>query len=179
MGKKEWKMISKKQAFKNKWVDIEEWKMQVGPDHVGHYFIEHARDVVVVFPITKENHVIVLKEYYIAHEQYVYSLPAGVVDDNDHEKTAKAELLEEAGGESKEWTYLGSNFLAKYKTGQVHYYLAENVEIIGQPALEPSEDIEVLNIPVTEFLALLRKNEVQDQAEVACAYHALDHLTLL
>lgn len=179
MTKKEWQLLSKKPLYKNDWIDIEQWKIQVGKEYVGEYSIELANDVVVIFPITADKQVVLLSQYYIAHLDYAYSLPAGIVDEGDHLATAHNELREETGYATDNMIYLGSSFLAKYKTGRVHYYCAKDVYKVGDQQLGPSEDIETMLVPMVEFRSLLSACKVQDLAQVACSYLALDHLDLL
>lgn len=143
------------------------------------YSIIVAKEVVIVFGITAEKDILLIHQYYIAHQKKVPSLVAGFVDHGHHRETAERELREETGCTAKEFVYLGASYRGKYSTGCFHYYLANGVALSGKQELEESEDIDVSFISLSKFLRLLRQSELQDTAQVACAYSALDHLNLL
>lgn len=151
------------------------------PAGTEHAFQVHvsAYDTVIVFGITDEQKVLLIKEYFVAAGQHVWSIVAGVVDNNDREATAKKELLEEAGCTAREWVYLGSSCMNKYRTGYTHFYLARGVEQVQDQQLEPTEDIEVFFESIETCKQLLRDGSIHDTPKVACAYRALDYLQLL
>jgi len=179
MREKKWTLISKQKVFQNRWMNVDDWEMRTVTGHVGHYFIEYLEGVVVIFGLTDDRNVVAVREYYPAHQQYAISLPAGIVEHNDPDQTARDEFRQEAGCVAKNWTYLGDCYLAKYKTGKAYFYLAQDITKVGDPELEPSEDLEMLYIPLEKFIRMLRNCEIQDQAEIACSYLALDRLGLL
>ena len=171
-----WQLLSKKEVYNHPHRRVEEWKVKVPSGKERNFAIFVGDDVVIVFGITTDKQILVIYQYYIAHQTKVPSLVAGIVDGGDHAKTAIQELHEEAGCVAKEWVYLGSSFKGKYATGVYHYYLAMDVKRVGAQQLEASEDIDVKFVSQKEFFALLRTSKLQDVAQVACAYRALDYL---
>lgn len=63
----------------------------------------HSRcDGVMVLPIYNGNEVIIVKQYRPAISDYLYELPAGIVDEDETiEEAAKREIFEETGLNSK------------------------------------------------------------------------------
>ncbi len=176
---KQWKFLNKKIVYAHPYRSVEEWTFTI-PDGSEHtYSVQVAADVVIVFGITKGKQVLLLHQYYVAQGVKVPTLVAGFVDTVDPEDTAKHELREEAGCEAKEFIYLGSSYKGKYATGVFHFYLARDIELVGPQELEPSEDIDASLISLDQCRELLRTSALQDVAQVACAYRALDYLGYL
>lgn len=174
-----WKLLRKKIVYTNPFQPVEEWAMKI-PDGSEHtYAVQVAKDVVIVFGITKKKQILLLHQYYVAHQVKVPTMVAGFVDTINPEDTAIHELREEAGCRAGDMVYLGSAFKGKYAIGVFHFYLARELEQVGSQELEPSEDIDISFISLNKFLDLLRTHQLQDVAQVACAYRALDYLGLL
>lgn len=176
MEDKKWEILGKEDIFSNKYRNLQHWHMRTPGGHEGKYSIELEPDVVTVFAMTPDGQVLVIREYYLAHDKYVLSLVAGMSEPGQESQIAMEELREEAGYEAKEWIYLGSSLRAKYNTGEVHYYIAKDIYKIGEQMLGPAEDIEVMFMSMEEFKRLLDGGGLHDVIQVACAYRALDYL---
>lgn len=175
----DWKLLEKKKIFDNAFRPIEEWHMRLPGGGEHRFAVERSHDIVVIFGMTKDQRVLVIREYYIGVERHVTALVAGLVEGGDHRETAEQELRQESGCTAGEFVYLGSSLKGKYVTGSVHFYLALGVAEDGSQALEPAEDIQVLFVSVEELKRMLRESELQGAYEVACAYRALDYLKFL
>ncbi len=109
-------------------------------------------ETAVVIAVTKDNEVLLEKHYRVPVRKYVIELPAGLVDDESPEKCARRELLEETGYEAKELIYLFKGVICQGLTRMVSYYFyAPNVVYRGEQNLEPTEEIEILKIPLNEL----------------------------
>jgi len=173
---KDWKILSKKGIFSDDWKSVEEWQVQTHNGDSLSFSMVIEKDVVIVFGITPDDKILLLRQHYISAQKKVPTLVAGIVMNNDHKLVAGNELHEEAGCRAKEMVHLGSSFRGKYVTGSVHYYLAKDIESCLSQELEPAEDIEIEFISLEKFKGLLRNCEIEDQAQLACSYLALDYL---
>jgi ADP-ribose pyrophosphatase len=116
------------------------------------------KGAVVVVAITKNNELILERNYRMAVESYVIQLPAGLMDKpgETKEEAARRELLEETG-------YLAGKMIPLMDAPEsvvltptnLSHFLTTGVEYIGKENLDPAEQIEVLKIPLnrlTDFL---------------------------
>ena len=73
------------------------------------YYVIERPDAAIVFPLTEEDDVVLVRQYRPAIEGIELGLPAGLVDEGEEpKKAARRELLEETGYAGGEWEPLGS-----------------------------------------------------------------------
>src|SRR3712207_1748219 len=73
------------------------------------YYVVERPDAAIVFPLTEEDDVVLVRQYRPAIEGIELGLPAGLVDEGEEpEKAARRELSEETGYAGGEWEPLGS-----------------------------------------------------------------------
>ncbi len=172
-----WELRKKDQLFHNPYVGVEKWSfVSDGQEKQFDMFI--AYDAVIVFALTADNEVLLLKQYFFSSQKTHYTLVAGIVDDGEEiEKTAERELMEEAGAKATEWVHLGSSMRGKWVIGTLHFFLATGVEQVQEPELDGSEELEPVTMSMEEFKVRLASSEIEDVGSVACAYRALDYLS--
>ncbi len=111
----------------------------------------------IILALTGNGELLLEKHYRFPVDSYVIELPAGLAEDNeDVEHCARRELLEETGYRAKELVHLFSGMLCPGLTYiEAHYFYAPDVEYAGTRNLEPTEDIEVIKVPLDEVLEFL------------------------
>ncbi|MEK7254345.1 MAG: NUDIX hydrolase [Bacteroidota bacterium] len=116
-----------------------------------------GNDSVTVFALTKTGNVVLVDNYRFGVHAYLLELPGGLVDDGeDHQQSAKRELLEETGYAAKEWRYAGSVASNPvFMDSFVHHYLALDAEQVAEPDLDDAEDIRVREVPLEEVRKML------------------------
>ena len=135
-----------------------------------------GNDSVTVLAITKEGNAVLVDNYRFGTGTYLLELPGGMVDDGeDHQQSARRELLEETGYTAAEWFYAGcvaSNpvFMDSY----VHHYLAIGAEKIKEADLDDAEDIEVREVPVEEVRKMLFNGDFQHPHSVSGILRGLE-----
>jgi len=102
-------------------------------------------DWVNVVPITKNNQVILVRQYRFGVAKITAEIPGGLIDDGEDSKTAAIrELKEETGYSRGNWIYLGAvEPNPAYHDNLCHHWLALGVEKTCEPHLDPGEDIRV------------------------------------
>jgi len=129
--------------------------------------IRHNGSVVILALDESKNpsdpDVILERQYRHAAGQFLLELPAGRIEPNEAPlAAAKREMIEETGYRAKRWTLLTKYFASPGFLGEwMQLYLARDIsEGIAQP--EADEQIEILRIPFSEAMALVRANKIHD-----------------
>ena len=135
---------------------------------------------VVIVAMTQDNEVRLLKQYRAAAQKWIFELPAGTLDpDEDPDLAAPRELLEETGDQAATWQKLHGFYSAPgILTEFLHLYLATDLTP-GPNNLEFDEHIEVITVPWTEAVAMIRRQEIEDAKTLAGLMIAGLHLRLL
>lgn len=145
---------------------------------VDDYFVRESRGFCVVFALTPEREVLLVRQYKHGAGIVVTELPAGMIDDGETPETCAArELAEETG-------YTGSapehvrTFLADptNATGQFHLYLVRDALRTREPSFDVTEEIEVDRAPLDDVRAMALDGRIAAGSQVAAVLVALHHL---
>ena len=111
---------------------------------------DHSKcDGVMILPLTEDGEIIVLKQYRPVIDDYLYELPAGIVDPGESIKeAARRELFEETGLKCKSYELLlKPSYSSVGITDETTAVVKMMVEgEITKENLEENEEIEVLKI---------------------------------
>ena len=142
------------------------------------YYILARPDAAIIFPVTRDGEVILVRQYRPAVELMELGLPAGLVDDGeDPLDAARRELREETGYVGGEWESLG--FLASspsLKDNWAYLYLARGVQPGAETELDEFERVEVETVPLGEIRSKIAAGEIVSSSGVAAVLLALDKL---
>lgn len=111
---------------------------------------------VTVIPLTDEGNVVLVREYRHAAGKLMIGLPGGVSDpgETDWADVGARELAEETGYTAREIHAVGTCYAnPALQNNEVHYFLALGCKLTAEQSLDPNEEIEVLEMPLEEFLA--------------------------
>ena len=142
------------------------------------YYVIERPDAAIVFPLTEEDEVVLVRQYRPAIEGIELGLPAGLVDEGEEpEKAARRELLEETGYAGGEWAPLGSLASSpSLKDNWAHLFLARSVARSAAPRPDEYERVEVVLVPVGEITERISAGEIVSSSGVAAALLALNRL---
>lgn len=139
--------------------------------------VRHGGSVVIlaIDDAKKRDPLIVLeRQYRRAAGQFLYEVPAGKIDPNEHRlAAAKRELAEETGFRAKEWTklvryYASPGFLAEW----MQVFLAEGLTP-GPTSFDEDERLEVMLVPFSELLRLIDSGKILDgKTLIAAMFYA-------
>lgn len=124
--------------------------------------IKHPGAVVVI-PFLDEHTLIMERQYRYYPDEIFYELPAGKTDrGEDFLTTGKRELLEETGYTAQEWTFISHLYPAiGYADEKMAIYAARGLQL-GAVDRDEDEFLEILEVPISEALEMLRQGRITD-----------------
>ena len=141
-----WKILSSEYLFKRPWLTARKDVVQLPDGRVNNeFYVLEYPDWVNVIAITKDDRMVMIRQYRHGLRRTSFELVAGVIEDGENPMdAAKRELLEEsgyAGGQWQEFMQLCAN---PSTTNNIsHTYLAIGVEKVANQKLDETEDVEV------------------------------------
>ena len=142
------------------------------------YYVVERPDAAIIFPLTGEGEVVLVRQYRPPLERMELGLPAGLVEEGEKpEAAARRELLEETGYSGDQWEPLGSLASSpSLKDNWAYLFLARGVEESAPPAPDEHELVEVVRAPVGDLPGLIRSGEIVSSSGVAAIMLALERL---
>jgi len=142
------------------------------------YFVREVNDVAMVFALTPDERVVLVRQYRHAAGVETLELPQGLLDAGEEFMAAGArELLEETGYAAPRLTKL-TDFLSNpaVQTNRVHLLLGLDAADTGTRSPDPEEDLDVLLHPLADIDLLIESGEIRSGSSVAGILFALRHL---
>jgi len=122
-------------------------------------YVDFAKGVCIL-PITREDRVVMIKQYRHAVKSWQWELPAGAIDQGEEPfEAAKRELEEETGYTASHWIPLGSFYPSPGSTSEEIFLFAATGLEKGEQQLEGSEQINLYELSKEELKALIRDGE--------------------
>ena len=137
---------------------IREEKIQLANDQqYSHFSLDLKADAVMTLGITKGGYFLVNQEYRHSVDSTIHCCPGGLIEKGETPiKAAKRELLEETGYSSDNFALMGEAFpFPGICSQKIFYFLAQDIEKVAEPNLEPGEDIQSTLLKKEEIKQLL------------------------
>ncbi|AXE64758.1 hypothetical protein BBF93_11375 [Hyphomonas sp. CACIAM 19H1] len=175
---KPWKVLSSRQIMKDRFMGLRADQCEREDGHIVEaYNVIELTEWVTVIPVTDAGNIVLVREYRHASRVILTGLPGGVSDagETDWAAVGARELREETGYVPREMVWVGTcHPNPATQNNKLHYYLALGCTPDAQQDLDPNEDIEVLEMPYSEFLDYGHL-EVQHALHAAGLFYAERH----
>ena len=143
------------------------------------YFVSVRADVALIFAVTEDQRVVLVRQYKHGRGEILLELPGGVLDagENTPLEAAHRELLEETGYASDQIEQvLAVSDNPTKDTNRIYFFLARDARQVAAQQLDETENIEVLTVPLAEIEGLVLSGQIRVAGSVALCLLALRKL---
>ncbi|WP_018615022.1 NUDIX hydrolase [Segetibacter koreensis] len=178
-----WETISSEYIFRDTWLYARKDRC-IRPDGkiVDPYYVMEYPDWVTGLALTKDEKVILVRQYRHALGEVCLELPGGCVDktDKNFEEAIRREFLEETGYSFETAEYLGrSSANPSTNSNTLHMFLLLGGEKVQSQQLDANEEIDILIVSFEEFKQMLSENKFIQSMHVTNIFYALARLKKL
>lgn len=170
------KRISEKVIFHTRLFEIKDIRVET-PKGIFTYQIISKGQTVLIVPVTRDNKLILVREYFVAINQYGLTFPKGRIDKgHDALETANKELQEEIGFKANKLEKIAILTMSPgYSTHKTHIFLASNLEP-SKLTGDETEELEVKIYTVSQIEELIEKGEINEARTISAFYLAKNKL---
>ncbi len=143
------------------------------------YYVRESRGFVIVFALTTNGEVVLVRQYKHGIGRTLVELVAGAIDEGEQPlQAAIRELAEETGYAADTIEYVRS-----FPTDAVsanttaHLFLARGAYKAGEQQLDVTENITVELASLSELREMIRRGDIESMPHVGAVYYMLDHLS--
>ncbi|HNE27413.1 MAG TPA: NUDIX hydrolase, partial [Pseudomonadales bacterium] len=163
-----WRRLSLREVYNNPWIRVTHEDVLTPAGTEGIYGVVHFKSRAVgIVPLGDDCRVWLVKQFRYPLKQYSIEIPeGGSPPEEDMLVTAQRELQEETGLTAQSWQHLLDVHTSNSVTDESGaIYLARGL-VQGEMALEATEDIEVLCVPLAEAIQWIFEGKITDSLTV-------------
>jgi 8-oxo-dGTP pyrophosphatase MutT (NUDIX family) len=177
---KPWKTLQSETVLDDEYMKIRKEVCQL-PDGniIQNFFIKDSPDYVVVFCLTKDKQVILVRQYRHAVGDITLELPAGLQSRHDInvKEAARRELMEETGYSAKTLEHMGEVYADPTRTkAKLHIFYAPDSEKISMPAGKNYEQTEIELVEIEDLKKLIEQKTINSLTQIMVIQFILNHL---
>jgi ADP-ribose pyrophosphatase len=130
-------------------------------------FVKH-RGAVVIIPLISRDKAIIIRQFRIAINRYIYELPAGSIEKGEKPSAcAGRELIEETGYKARKIEYLGDIIPCPgYSTEILKIFKATSLTEVGHKN-EEDEIIETIVVSRAQIRKMFKDGKILDAKTIA------------
>jgi 8-oxo-dGTP pyrophosphatase MutT (NUDIX family) len=174
-----WTIVASRDVYDNRWIRVTHQDVVTPSGTDGIYGTIHFKNRAIgIVPIDSEQHTFLVGQYRFALDAYSWEIPEGGGPlDVDFLESAKRELQEETGLFARRWHKLVECELSNSVSDErAVAYLAWQLKQ-GDAAPEPTEELVVRRIPLTDAFRMVEAGEIRDVLSIV-ALQAVERLAL-
>jgi ADP-ribose pyrophosphatase len=171
---KPWKILESSHLHKNVRID----KCELPDGKLLDGFVLEYGDWVTIVALTKQQQLVLVRQYRHGAQKVILELPGGAMDPQDDSplQAARRELLEETGYASDRFIQIGCVYPnPANQTNLIYSFLALDAEKVANQDLDETEDIEVVLRPLEEGVAMAKNGQLLQSMQVAAMFFALSY----
>ncbi len=182
-----WKCVEEKTFLDFPYLQIVERQCRKDTDPADQephrFYVLRAKDWCNVIPITEEGKIVLVKQFRAGTLTAALEFPGGVMEssDADVQATALREMTEETGYEAlphARCKIIGTSFPnPALQDNRVHSLVVGPVKRTRPQSLDPSEDIEVVEIAIDELPQLIRSGQFTHALMLTTLFHFMTQET--
>jgi len=165
-----WQVLSDTPLVSQRWLEVREQRVRLANGHeIEQFHLIHGPDWAGVLCLTRAREVVLVRQYRHGFGGASLELPAGVLEVGEEPLAgARRELREETGfdAESIEPLLELAPEPSRNST-RAQFFFARGAARVSELALDKSEDLEVLLVPVEELLELVDHGQIVHAAHIA------------
>ena len=171
---KPWKVLETSYPFP--WVRVD--KCELGNGNLLDATTFQFRSWANIVALTKDNQVVLVKQYRHGIGDVFLEFPGGVVETGeDPIAGAERELLEETGYQASRIIQIGEIYPnPALQINALYCYLALDVEKVSAQSLDAGEDIEVCLMPFDELVEMAKRGEFPHALMSAVLFSVLAYM---
>jgi 8-oxo-dGTP pyrophosphatase MutT (NUDIX family) len=165
-----WQVLSDTALISQRWLEVREQRVRLANGHeIDRFHLIHGPNWAAVLCLTPDRQVVLVRQYRHGFGGPSLELPAGVLDAGESPLDgARRELREESGFEAESLEPLLSIAPEPARNStRAHFFFARGAVRVSELALDSSEDLEVLLVPVPELLELIDCGQIVHGAHIA------------
>jgi ADP-ribose pyrophosphatase len=178
---RKWKVLRSEYVVDTRYLRLRRDRIQLpSGTEIDDYFVRESRGFAVVFALTPDERVVLVRQYKHGVGEGVLELPAGAIDEDETPLScAQRELAEETG------FVAGPAGLEHLKTfitdptnsdSRFHLFLARDARRLAEQHPDPTEEIAIEFATLDELRLFVRDGTIDVSSHVAAIYFILDHL---
>ena len=177
------KTISRKVIYEGKIIDVALDEVELPNGGIGKRELVFHPGAVAMIPITKENKILLVKQFRKPLEKVIFEIPAGKIEPGEQNQlleAAKRELEEETGFRAKKMSCVQSMYLSPgFANECLHIFYAEKLEKVTHPRPQDEDEVlELFSLSLEEAKEKIVTGQVCDAKTIfAIMYWELKQLT--
>lgn len=176
----DWTVLASQDVIRDKWLTVraDTCRMPDGRIIAPCYVFEY-RPWVNVVALTRDQQIVLVKQYRHGVQQTILELPGGTTDLRDASplEAIKRELLEETGYVSDHVVEVGQFYPNPASHNNTVYgFLALDVERVAAPHLDDTEQIETVLMPLDDLIEFAKQGGLAQSLHLSTLFFALARL---
>lgn len=155
--------ISSRVVYENPWFQLQEHEVEAVADgHRFPYSFLSSSASVIVVAVTRQGHIVLVKQYRYPSKEYAYELPGGGSKGLSVRRAARRELREETGYTARYLRKLADYVVYCGLSNEVCHVFFANGLRPGTAELEKTEHLTVELVEYRQLLKMIRAGEFRD-----------------